>query len=146
MTLKIAIASDHAGYSLKAALIAGFDSTQVTWVDLGTDSGDVSVDYPDYGHKLAKAVADKQVDFGVAICGSGVGISIAVNRNPSVRCVLCADETTARLARQHNDANVIAFGARLIGVETAKACLEVFLKTEFEGGRHQNRVAKLSTC
>lgn len=150
MTLKIAIASDHAGYSLKAALIAGliagFDSTKVTWVDLGTDSGDVSVDYPDYGHKLAKAVADKQVDFGVAICGSGVGISIAANRNPSVRCVLCVDETTARLSRQHNDANVIAFGARLIGVETAKACLEIFLKTEFEGGRHQNRVAKLSTC
>ncbi len=146
MTLTIAIASDHAGYALKTALIAGFQSVPVTWVDLGADSGEVSVDYPDYGHKLAVAIAKGEADFGVAICGSGVGISIAANRNPSVRCVLCADETTARLSRQHNDANVIAFGARLIGVETARACLDIFLKTEFEGGRHQNRVAKLSTC
>ncbi len=145
MVLKVAISADHGGFKLKNTLIESFKDVPVEWIDLGTNS-DVSVDYPDFGYKLAKAIEDKQADFGVAICGSGVGISIAANRNKAVRAALCSDETTARLCRLHNDANVIAFGARLIGEETAKACLKVFLTTQFEGGRHEARVQKLSNC
>lgn len=146
MTQKILIASDHAGFQLKEALKDSFKDGSVEWIDLGTYSED-SVDYPDFGYKLAEAIAEGQAPFGVVVCGSGVGISIAANRNPAVRCVLCQDETTARLSRQHNDANVIAFGGRLIGVETAKSCLTVFLNTPFEGGeRHTRRISKLSSC
>jgi len=103
-----------------------------------------SVDYPDYGYKLARAVAEGDVDFGVALCGSGIGISIAVNRNPAARCALVSEPYSAKLARRHNDANVIALGARLIGEDMAKSCVHAFLETKFEGGRHQSRVAKLS--
>ena len=146
MVLKIAIASDHAGFEYKKLLQDTFrGSHEIEWLDLGTDTKE-SVDYPDFGRKLATAIENKLADFGVAICGSGVGISIAVNRNKHARCVLCNDETTARLARQHNDANVIAFGARLIGEETMRGCLKVFLDTKFEGGRHGGRVDKLSNC
>lgn len=145
MTYKIAIASDHAGFEMKSALIDTFKDLPVEWVDLGTNSAD-SVDYPDYGKKMGEAIASGQASIGVLVCGSGVGISIAANRNPAVRCVLCSDETTARLSRQHNDANVISFGGRLIGIETAKACLKAFLTTEFEGGRHQRRVDMLTSC
>lgn len=145
MTYKIAIASDHAGFEMKSALIDIFKDLPVEWVDLGTNSPE-SVDYPDFGAKMGKAIAEGRAPIGVLVCGSGVGISIAANRNPAVRCVLCNDETTARLSRQHNDANVIAFGGRLIGIETAKACLKAFLTTEFEGGRHQRRVDKLTSC
>lgn len=130
---------------MKQALKENFKDVAVEWVDLGTYSEE-SVDYPDYGAKMGKAIEAKEADFGVLVCGSGVGISIAANRNPAVRCVLCNDETTARLSRQHNDANVISFGGRLIGIETAKACLNAFLSTPFEGGRHAKRVDKLSTC
>lgn len=143
MTQKIAIASDHAGFALKTALKESFP--EMDWHDLGTNSEE-SVDYPDYGTKMATCIAKGEVEKGVLVCGSGVGISIAANRNPAVRCVLCSDETTARLSRQHNDANVIAFGGRLIGIETAKACLKAFLSTPFEGGRHAGRVEKLSSC
>ncbi|HNQ91936.1 MAG TPA: ribose 5-phosphate isomerase B [Alphaproteobacteria bacterium] len=143
MTLKIAIASDHAGFAMKTAIKDAFPD--LDWLDLGTNS-ESSVDYPDYGTKLAAAIAKGEVGKGVLVCGSGVGISIAANRNPAVRCVLCSDETTARLSRQHNDANVIAFGGRLIGIETAKACLNTFLSTAFDGGRHAGRVEKLSSC
>jgi len=145
MTYKIAIASDHAGFEMKSALIDTFKDLPVEWVDLGTNSTD-SVDYPDFGKKMGEAIASGQASIGVLVCGSGVGISIAANRNPAVRCVLCNDETTARLSRQHNDANVISFGGRLIGIETAKACLKAFLTTEFEGGRHQRRVDMLTSC
>jgi ribose 5-phosphate isomerase B len=145
MTISVAIASDHAGLNLKTILKETFRDVPVDWLDLGTHSPD-SVDYPDFAEKLATEIAKGTVRFGVLVCGSGVGISIAANRNPAVRCVLCNDETTARLSRQHNDANVIAFGGRLIGEETARACLKVFLQTEFEGGRHQSRVDKLSCC
>ncbi|MDY0028344.1 MAG: ribose 5-phosphate isomerase B [Pseudobdellovibrionaceae bacterium] len=141
----IAIASDHAGFALKTALMQSFPEGAVEWLDLGTNSEE-SVDYPDFGFKMGDAIAEAKASIGVLVCGSGVGISIAANRNPAIRCVLCNDETTARLARQHNDANVIAFGGRLIGIETAKACLKTFLETEFEGGRHQRRVDKLSSC
>ena len=145
MVLKVAIASDHAGFKLKTILQDTFKDVPVEWLDLGPDS-DARVDYPDFGFKLAKAIEDKQADFGVAVCGSGIGISIAVNRNKAARCVLCSDETSARLSRQHNDANVIAFGERLIGEEVARACLKTFLETSFEGGRHADRVQKLTSC
>lgn len=114
-----------------------------SWLDLGTDTTE-SVDYPDFGRKLAEAIAAGEADFGIAICGTGIGISIAANRNPAVRCGLCTDTTMARLTRQHNDANVLALGARITGVESAMDIVETFLNTEFEGGRHQRRVDKLS--
>ncbi|WP_022729491.1 ribose 5-phosphate isomerase B [Fodinicurvata sediminis] len=138
----IALASDHAGYGLKSLLAEEIVKLGHTVLDLGTDSEE-SVDYPDYGRAMAEAIAEGRVKRGVIVCGTGIGISMAANRNPAVRAALCSDETSARLARQHNDANVLALGARLVGEEVAKACLKVFLETEFEGGRHQRRVDKL---
>ncbi|TQV80491.1 ribose 5-phosphate isomerase B [Denitrobaculum tricleocarpae] len=139
----IAIAADHAGFELKAVLSEALEAAGHTVLDLGT-YGPESVDYPDFGVALAQVVELGKVDRGVLVCGSGIGISIAANRNPSVRAALCHDETTARLAREHNDANVLALGARTTGVDVAKACLEIFLATEFAGGeRHERRVAKL---
>ena len=111
-------------------------------LDLGTHSGD-SVDYPDYGQALAEAITDGKAEKGIAICGSGIGISIAANRHPGIRAALVSTAEAARLARQHNDANVLALGARLTDEATAKACLEVFLTTTFAGGRHEKRVEKL---
>ncbi len=143
MPHSIAIASDHAAVELKAELVRWLEEKGYPVKDLGTHSTD-SVDYPDYGYKLADCVAEGLVDFGVALCGSGIGISMAVNRNPACRSALVSDNLSARLAREHNDANVIAMGARLIGVETAKDCLEAFLATRFGGDRHQRRVDKLS--
>lgn len=146
MTLKVAIASDHGGFALKAFLQTQFKDVAVEWVDLGPATSE-SVDYPDYGSKLAAYIAAGKADFGVALCGSGIGISIAANRNPAIRCALCHDETTARLAREHNDANIMALGARLIGEDLAIACLTVFLTTPFsQGERHIRRVQKLSSC
>lgn len=139
----IALAADHAGYALKQVLADELAAQGYEVLDLGTHSTD-SVDYPDFGRALGEAVAAGRARRGLVVCGSGIGISIAANRNPAVRAALCHDETSARLARLHNDANVLALGARLIGEEVAKACLKVFLETEFEGGRHQRRVAKLS--
>ncbi len=138
----IALASDHAGYELKMALVDELRSMGHEILDLGTD-GPTSVDYPDYGHALAQALVSGAADRGVAVCGTGIGISIAVNRHRGVRAAPCHDETSARLAREHNDANVLALGARLIGSEVAKDCLKTFLETEFAQGRHTPRVAKL---
>jgi ribose 5-phosphate isomerase B len=140
----IAVASDHAGFDLKEILRKDLQDAGYAVLDLGTGSATASVDYPDFGKAVADAVASGKAEKGVAVCGSGIGISIAANRNPKVRCALCHDETSARLTRQHNDANVIAFGQRLIGFEVARAALKVFLETPFEGGRHAGRVAKLS--
>ena len=144
MAERIAIASDHAGIALKSTLAAWLREQGHAVTDLGAhDHG--SVDYPDYGHRIAEAVAGNEADFGIALCGSGVGISIAVNRNPAARCALVSEPFSARLARRHNDANVIAMGARLIGEDMAKSCVHAFLETPFEGGeRHERRVAKLS--
>lgn len=139
----VAIASDHAATDLKAALRDWLTGEGYQVDDLGPD-GEVSVDYPDYAYKLAQHIASGQARWGVALCGSGIGISIAVNRNPAARCALVSDNLSARLARQHNDANVIAMGARLIGIETAKDCLQAFLATPFGGDRHVRRVEKLS--
>ena len=141
--VKIALASDHAAVALKAELAAWLREQGHVVTDLGPDSTD-SVDYPDYGFKLAAHVASGAAEFGVALCGSGIGISIAVNRNPACRCALVSDNLSARLSRQHNNANVIAMGARLIGIDAAKDCLAAFLSTPFEGGRHERRVAKLT--
>ncbi|WP_446655108.1 ribose 5-phosphate isomerase B [Blastomonas sp.] len=139
----IALASDHAAVALKAELGQWLRDQGHDVTDLGPDSTD-SVDYPDYGFKLAAHVAIGAAEFGVALCGSGIGISIAVNRNPACRCALVSDGLSARLSRQHNNANVIAMGARLIGIDAAKDCLAAFLSTPFEGGRHERRVAKLT--
>ena len=141
--MKIAIASDHAAIELKAELREWMVEQGHEVADLGPDTAD-SVDYPDYGYKLASVVADGTAERGVALCGSGIGISIAVNRNPACRSALVSEPLSAELARSHNDANVIAMGARLTGPEMAKACLAAFLETEFLGDRHQRRVDKLS--
>lgn len=141
--MRIAIASDHAALALKAALVDYLRAGGHDVADLGPHD-EASVDYPDYGYRLATAIADGSADRGVALCGSGIGISIAVNRNPFARAALVSEPLSARLAREHNDANVIAMGARLIGPDMAKACIDAFLSTDFGGDRHQRRVDKLS--
>jgi ribose 5-phosphate isomerase B len=141
--MRIAIASDHAAYELKALLAEWLHGEGHEVADLGTN-GPESVDYPDYGYALADAVATGGAERGVALCGSGIGISISVNRNPACRCALVSEPLSARLAREHNDANVIAMGARLTGIDMAKACLTAFLSTDFAGDRHARRVDKLS--
>tara|TARA_R110002033_G_scaffold3756_6_gene20405 strand:- start:2878 stop:3330 length:453 start_codon:yes stop_codon:yes gene_type:complete len=141
--MHIAIASDHAAIDMKAALVDWLNEAGHDVTDLGPMTSD-SVDYPDYGYKLADEVASGRVERGVALCGSGIGISMAVNRNPACRCALVSEGLSARLSREHNDANVIAMGARLVGIEIAKDCLDTFLKTPFGGDRHQRRVDKLS--
>lgn len=140
--MRIAIASDHAAIALKATLADWLREAGHDVDDLGPFDG-ASVDYPDYGYKLADAVASGAAERGIALCGSGIGISIAVNRNPAVRCALVSEPLSAALAREHNDANVLAIGARLTGEAMAIACLEAFLVTPFAGGRHQHRVDKL---
>lgn len=143
MQRRIAIASDHAAYVMKSELADWLRGEGHDVVDLGTN-GPESVDYPDFGYRLAGAIERGEAELGVALCGSGIGISIAVNRSPACRCALVSEPLSASLARQHNDANVIALGARLIGSEMARACITAFLNTEFLGERHQRRVDKLS--
>lgn len=139
----IAISSDHAGFDLKSILAEDLSALGHEVLDLGTDTRD-SVDYPDFAQALAETIAAGRAERGVLICGTGIGISIAANRNPAIRAALCHDETSARLAREHNDANVLALGARMIGVTVARDCLKTFLGTNFAGGRHEGRVAKLA--
>lgn len=141
--MRIAIASDHAAYVLKSALIAWLEEAGHQVRDLGTH-GPESVDYPDYGARLAEAVASGAAERGIALCGSGIGIAIAANRHPGCRCAQVGEPLSAALARRHNDCNAIALGARLIGEEMARACITAFLNAEFEGGRHAARVAKLA--
>lgn len=143
MAEKVAIASDHAGYGLKTALVPVLERLGFEVLDLGT-TGIESVDYPDFANALAAAFRAGDARRGVLICGTGIGISIAANRHPELRAALCHDGLTAELARRHNDANVLCLGARVIGPETARDCVETFFTTEFEGGRHAARVAKLS--
>ncbi|MEQ8652267.1 MAG: ribose 5-phosphate isomerase B [Kiloniellales bacterium] len=140
--MTVALASDHAGFELKAILKAELEAMGYAVLDLGTD-GPASVDYPDYGSAAGKAVAEGRAGRGLIVCGTGIGISIAANRHAGARAALCQDATTARLAREHNDANILALGSRIIGSEVAKECLRVFLATEFAGGRHKPRVEKL---
>ncbi len=141
--MRIAIASDHAAFALKAALAAWLRELGHDVTDLGPHD-EKRVDYPDFGYALASHIASGGSERGIALCGSGIGISIAVNRNPACRCALVSDPYSAALAREHNDANVLAMGARLIGIDMAKACITAFLDTPFGGGRHAGRVDKLS--
>lgn len=143
MPERIALASDHAAVELKAALVEHLRGAGHTVTDLGPATAE-SVDYPDFGYRLAAAIAAGEADKGVALCGSGVGISISVNRHAACRAALVSEPLSARLAREHNDANVIAMGARLIGPEMAKACVDAFIATPFGGERHRRRVDKLS--
>jgi len=143
MAMRIALAADHAGYLLKDELAAWLREAGHEVTDLGTN-GPESVDYPEYGARLANAIANGQAERGIVVCGSGIGISIAVNRNSACRCARVSDPLSAQLAREHNDANVLALGARLIGSDMARACAAVFLDTDFAGGRHQRRVDQLS--
>ena len=138
----IYLASDHAGCVLKGLVYAHLEVIGHKLIDLGTD-GNVSVDYPDFGFALADALGKNEADAGVLVCGSGIGISIAANRHPKIRAALVHDALGAKMCRLHNDANVICFGGRMIGEEVAKDCLNIFLETDFEGGRHARRVDKL---
>ncbi len=139
--MQIAIASDHAGYELKEKLKKAFED--VAWLDLGTHSED-SADYPAFGFAMGQVISDGRVKKGIVICGSGIGISIAVNRFPAARAALCTNATMARLSRQHNDANVLALGSRITGIEVARDCVGAFLETPFDGARHQRRIDMLS--
>lgn len=143
MSETIAIASDHGGVELKSLLKKDLAEKGLTVLDLGTEGAE-SVDYPDFADKLAAAIRAGKAGRGVLICGSGIGISIAANRHPEIRAALVHDALGARMSRLHNDANVICFGGRMIGADTARDCLNVFLQTAFEGGRHARRVGKLS--
>jgi ribose 5-phosphate isomerase B len=142
-TSVVAIACDHAGYEMKEALKQMLLETGRQVMDLGTN-GPESVDYADFGHAMADALKDGVVRRGVLVCGSGIGISIAANRHGHIRAALCGNSTMAHLARQHNDANVLALGSRTTGIEIAKDCVTQFLETPFEGGRHARRIEKLS--
>lgn len=138
-----AIASDHGGFELKQALAQYLREQDAEVIDLGTHSLE-SVDYPDYALEMSKWIEKNPDKQGILICGSGIGISIAANRYKHIRAALCHDGLSASLARKHNDANVLCLGARLIGIETAKDCVNQFIHSEFEGGRHTTRVEKLS--
>jgi ribose 5-phosphate isomerase B len=138
----VAIGADHAGFALKPALARALAAEGWAVLDCGTE-GTASVDYPDFAHRVCRAVEDAHARFGVLICGTGIGMSIAANRHPGIRCALLHDATGARLTRAHNDANVLALGARMIGEEVALDVLRNFLVTDYEGGRHDRRLAKL---
>jgi ribose 5-phosphate isomerase B len=142
--MRIALAADHAGYVLKDELASWLGEQGHEVEDLGTN-GPESVDYPEFGSRLARVIGSGGAEKGIVVCGSGIGISIAVNRDPRCRCARVDDPLAAALAREHNDANVLALGARLIGPDMAKACVQAFLGTDFAGGRHQRRVDQLSS-
>ena len=138
----VAIAVDHGGHALKQACIDEIRRAGLGVLDLGTD-GVEPVDYADFAFRLVDALAAGQADAGILVCGTGIGVSIAANRHPGIRAALCYDEETAALARRHNDANVMCLGGRKTPEETARAMVGVFLSAEFEGGRHERRIAKL---
>jgi ribose 5-phosphate isomerase B len=140
---KIAIASDHGGFDLKESIIAHLLNTGWEVDDLGPHSGD-SVDYPDFGIKLAEEVSEKKVERGIVICGTGIGMSIVVNRYPGIRGTLCSDLFTAKLCREHNDSNILVMGGRVIGKGLAAEIVNTWLNTPFEGGRHQRRLDKIN--
>lgn len=141
--LVVALAADHAGFELKQHLVEVLTQAGRQVLDLGTD-GIESVDYPDFAKRMADCLRNGDAPLGVLICGTGIGISMAANRHPWVRAAPCGDVSAARLARRHNDANVLGLGARLIGRQTAEDMLDAFLTTSFDGGRHSRRIAKMS--
>ena len=138
--MKVSIGSDHAGFELKQRIIEKYSSLDFN--DCGTFSND-SVDYPDFGHKVANSILENQVDYGIVVCGSGIGISIAANRNKGIRAALCTSIAHAKLSRLHNDANVLALGSRLTSEEDIYDIIDVFFNTDFEGGRHGDRIKKI---
>lgn len=138
----IIVGGDHAGIGLKRALVEVLDAKGFAVEDIGTHD-EASTDYPDYARRVASKVANGDAPLGLLVCGSGVGMSIAANRHPGVRAVVCSEPYSATMARRHNDANVLCLGARVVGSGLAEEILEVFLSTEFEGGRHARRVAKI---
>ncbi|MBU5669869.1 ribose 5-phosphate isomerase B [Peptoniphilus sp. MSJ-1] len=140
--MKIAIGSDHAGFYLKEDIKKYLEEKNIEVIDMGP-SDDSRVDYPDFGHAVGHKVIDDKLDFGIVICGSGIGISIAANKVKGIRAALVSEPYSAKLARRHNNANVLAMGARLIGLDMAKEIVDAFLSEEFEGGRHTNRVEKI---
>ncbi|MBC8382714.1 MAG: ribose 5-phosphate isomerase B [Candidatus Cloacimonetes bacterium] len=140
--MKIIIASDHAGYALKEQLITYLKSENYSLIDGGTSSAE-SIDYPDYGFLAAEKVADGTADYGIAICGSGIGMSIVTNKVKGIRAALCTSETIARLSRQHNDSNMLILPGRFISFEEAKKIVDTWLTTKFDGGRHQRRLYKI---
>ena len=142
--MKVAIGNDHAGFFLKDTVKEVLTARNIEIIDLGCYSAE-SVHYPIYGEAVGRTVANGEADFGIVICGTGIGISIAANKVPGVRCGLCSEPLSAELTRQHNDANVLAMGARTIGPEMAKRIVETFLDTEFMGGKHATRVAMLDS-
>lgn len=144
--MKIALGADHGGYELKEKIKKHLSEREdVKLIDMGTYNTD-SVDYPKYGHEVAKLVVKKEVDFGILVCGTGIGISIAANKIKGVRAALCTNTTMAKLTRQHNDANILALGARIIGDVLALDIVDEFLSTSFEGGRHTRRVNAIEEC
>ncbi len=142
---RIFIASDHAGYELKNTVFTSLKEKNLEIIDLGADSSSKSVDYPDFANKLTSELLEDKSAIGILICGSGIGISIAANRKKHIRAALCVNENMAKLSRQHNDANVLCLGARLISETDALNIVDEFLKTEFAGDRHIKRVEKLSS-
>ena len=142
--MRIAVGSDHAGFDLKTAVAGHLADAGHEVVDLGTDSPDVSVDYPDFGLAVGRAVASGEVERGVCVCGTGIGIGIAANKVEGVRAALVHDVTTAGLARRHNDANVVCLGGRTTGTAVAFDAVDVFFSTEYEGGRHQRRLDEIA--
>ena len=143
MSRKILIPADHGGFDVKEEIKAFTFPNDLTWIDLGTHSAD-SVDYPAYGFKMAEAIKEGLADTGIIICGTGIGISIAANRFPHIRAALCTNPDMARLAREHNNANILALGARVTPRDTIIECVDIFLRTKFEGGRHAGRVDQLN--
>ena len=140
---RIAVGSDHGGVELKERIVAFLRERGIEAVDFGTN-GIESVDYPDFGEKVAMAVVNGQVDRGIIVCGTGIGISIAANKIPGIRAALVTDPFMARMAREHNDANIIALGGRVLDPDTARQCVAAWLDTAFEGGRHQRRLDKIA--
>lgn len=141
--MKVIIGSDHAGFEVKQALIKELGGRGIEVLDAGCFSTD-SVDYPDIAFEAAKAVAEGRCDRGILVCGTGIGMSVCANKVDGVRCALCGDTLTAKLTRQHNDSNMLALGARITGIELIKAIVDTWLDTEFLGGRHERRIAKIS--
>jgi len=142
--MKIGLGSDHGGFELKEYIKEYFEREGIEYVDYGTYSTE-SVDYPDYGKKLAEAVVSGEVDRGIAICGTGIGISIACNKVKGIRCALCSDTYSARMSVEHNNANILALGGRVLGKDLAIEIVSTWLKAKFQGGRHERRINKISS-
>lgn len=140
--MKIGIGSDHGGFELKEYIKEFLEEQKVEYVDYGTNSNE-SVDYPDFGRVVSEAVVNKEVDRGIVVCGTGIGISIAANKVKGIRCALCSDTYSAKMSRQHNNANVLALGGRVLGRDLAIEIVKTWLENEFEGGRHERRINKI---